>query len=101
MQLIEVRGNTITRRSAGIPSLLTGLVSADSMGDLLDMAMSQLQAIAIRTAQHTEFAVADLPQVHAMNSLRAVYTAGDLAERSAKYTVRSLQVAATCLSCEA
>ena len=76
-----------TRRSAGIPLLLTSiLVSAtDSQKDeLTHIALTQLLKISVKPVDTLEGEPIEwrLPQVHAQNAMKAIFTEGKLAQSS-------------------
>ncbi|KAF2400727.1 hypothetical protein EJ06DRAFT_529838 [Trichodelitschia bisporula] len=97
---IRDKGTTITRRSAGIPSLITGILSSDPHGPRLAQAIQDLQAIAQLDSSKNLSTGADLPQVHAMNSLKAIFTSTVLGPSSEPYIVSSLDLAGRCLTSE-
>lgn len=87
-----------TRRSAGIPAMFTGVLSANSTSPSLDDVMTKLMEIAGKPAS-TEFGT-KLYQVHALNSLKDIFKSSQLSYlgvRSDKYLSRCLGLAANCL----
>lgn len=85
----------VTRRSAGLPALIIGLLSAQP--NMFDGAIEQLQVIAVSKAAKPQAAAIDLPQVHAMNCLKAVFASSKLGPQSEKHVVTVMRVAAQCL----
>lgn len=90
----------MTRRSAGIPALIVGILSANPWNDLFPNAILLLEEISLAPATNDEITRADFPQVHAMNTLRAIFTTSKLSERSEKHVTTSMTVATTCLGSE-
>ena len=95
--MINSKGHTVTRRSAGIPAILLGLIAPDISGQLFSRAFSDLKTIALSSARQTEILDADLPQVHALNSLRAMFTTTRLALKAEPLIVPTMEIAALCL----
>ncbi|KAF2164711.1 hypothetical protein M409DRAFT_67812 [Zasmidium cellare ATCC 36951] len=86
-----------TRRSAGIPSLLCGILIADRSGKLLSNAVTDLETIARQPVDAASAEEGSLPQVHAMNCLKDMLKNSRLGEQSEKYVPRALQLAADAL----
>ncbi|KAI9712129.1 MAG: hypothetical protein M1820_001838 [Bogoriella megaspora] len=82
---INGQGSVITRRSAGIPSLITGILSADPESSRFGTAISDLERITKITMKHSETGEEDLPQVHALNCLKDIFRTAKLGESSEKY----------------
>ncbi len=93
--MVKAKGSVITRRSAGIPSLIVAVLSADPSSSLFERAMQDLNSLALLKEGHLE--VDELPQVHALNSLKAIFTSSKLAAISDGYIVPAIGVAASCL----
>lgn len=92
-----------TRRSAGIPSMMTGILSAGAAGPSFDHVMEELMAIARRTALVSETDGSRLPQVHAYNCLKDVFKSSMLASMGNKpesYLPQCLELAASGLGSE-
>ncbi|SPO02760.1 uncharacterized protein DNG_05435 [Cephalotrichum gorgonifer] len=88
-----------TRRSAGIPAMMIGVLSANSE-ITLEQALSRLMEIATMPAEVTETDGSNLPQVHALNSLTAIFKTSYLShfeKKLEKYIPLCLQLAADCL----
>ena len=94
---MHAKGSSVTRRSAGIPAILVGLISSTSSNDLLDLSFKDLANIASGAILDSESAAADLPQVHAMNSLRSLFMTTRLNDRTDKYIVPAMELAVPCL----
>ncbi|EME45586.1 hypothetical protein DOTSEDRAFT_62083 [Dothistroma septosporum NZE10] len=94
-----LRGNVTinTRRSAGLPSLLCGLLIADSSQSLLSRAVADLETI---SRQEVDLAAAEegsLAQVHAMNCLKDILKNSKLGEQSEPHIAAAFQLAADSL----
>ncbi|KAK5118275.1 hypothetical protein LTR62_002788 [Meristemomyces frigidus] len=100
LQILQNNTTINTRRSAGLPSLLCGILIADKDGSIFRQAFVDLEIIA-RTAVKTEHAQeGSLSQVHALNCLRDVLKTGRLGEASEQYVPRALVLAADALQSE-
>ena len=84
----------ITRRSAGIPALLVALICADSSKVLVDKAIADLLNIASRVSGGTQSDGASLPQVHAMNSLKVLFSSSKVASSLNKHIVKVMEMSA-------
>ncbi|KAK4898386.1 hypothetical protein LTR27_003982 [Elasticomyces elasticus] len=98
-----LRNNTTinTRRSAGLPALLCGILVADRDGTLIKQAFDDLEAIARTLVASEAEQEGSLPQVHAMNCLKDVLKNSRLAEASEKYVPIALKLAADALQSSA
>jgi hypothetical protein len=98
LSCISDKGSTTTRRSAGLPSLITGLLGADPGGPLFLVAMKDLQKV-IQSVEHDKTIHGDpLPQVHALNCLKAIFISTVLGPSSEPYIVSALDIAGQCLT---
>ncbi|KAK7544770.1 putative death-receptor fusion protein-domain-containing protein [Phyllosticta citribraziliensis] len=96
LRCILDKGSMITRRSAGLPSLVTGILSAAPEGPLFNRVMGDLEAEA--SNEPTENANIDgshLPQVHALNCLKDVFTNTKLSQVSEPHMGEGLSLAAS------
>ena len=98
MRLMETKGSAITRRSAGLPAILISILMADQSGQLLDQAFNQLRALALQPAASHEITEADLPQVHAMNTMKAIFTTTKLTTQTESLLLSGLSTASQCLA---
>ncbi|RYP07269.1 hypothetical protein DL764_002584 [Monosporascus ibericus] len=89
-----------TRRSAGIPALIVGILSANADYPSFDTIMQQLREIAKRPARIAETDGSNLPQVHALNCLKDVFKSSALSKRAEVYLTDCLQLAANGLKSE-
>ncbi|KAK6007001.1 hypothetical protein QM012_006009 [Aureobasidium pullulans] len=87
-----------TRRSAGLPSLMIGIVVADTKGLLFSRAMSELTVEGTRPVDKAAGSAGGLSQVHALNCVKDIFKNSRLGERSEAYVPQALGLAAKCLS---
>uniref|UniRef100_A0A8C5E6D4 tRNA (32-2'-O)-methyltransferase regulator THADA n=1 Tax=Gouania willdenowi TaxID=441366 RepID=A0A8C5E6D4_GOUWI len=84
-----------TRRSAGIPFYIQALLSSEPMSascSLLKMTMKELMALAMPSAERTSNS-SSVPQVHALNILRALYRDTRLGENIIPFVSDGMQAA--------
>ncbi|EXJ64489.1 hypothetical protein A1O7_00825 [Cladophialophora yegresii CBS 114405] len=97
---IDEQANRLTRRSAGLPAMITALLSpADRY--LFSRVFADLTAIAERPiddASLQEFREVKLPQVHALNCLKDIMTNSRFSAAVVPYQDAVMELAATCLS---
>jgi hypothetical protein len=102
MDTIFVQAST-TRRSAGIPSLITGVLSSNAANPSFNEVMEKLVEIASVEALVRDTDGSNLPQVHAHNCLKDIFksslltSTGNKAER---YIPTCLELAANSLKSE-
>lgn len=99
--MLYIRNNSIinTRRSAGIPSLITGLACANPGGPLSRIIFRELFAEAQGKGRPLRVcSEAKLPQVHAMNCLKDIFTDTKLGPSSETYITEGLDLAVTSLA---
>ncbi|KAL8420035.1 hypothetical protein RB594_002984 [Gaeumannomyces avenae] len=89
-----------TRRSAGIPALMTGILAANATRPSFDEVINKLGEIAQRPARAAETDGSNLPQVHALNCVKDVFKSSLLSMRAERYLPTFLQVAASSLRSE-
>lgn len=97
---IQDKATAITRRSAGIPSLMVGIIGAESTpnGPLFHQAMHDLANIAKLSAESSNIQDSRLPQVHALNCVKDIFTTSRLSASSEMYISESLDLAAQTLN---
>ncbi|KAF2201139.1 HEAT repeat protein-like protein [Delitschia confertaspora ATCC 74209] len=97
---IQDKATAITRRSAGIPSLMAAIISADPdpKSQLFSQAMCDLFAIASLEAEDSNIQDSRLPQVHALNCIKDIFTTSRLSVGSEAYLSESLDLAARTLN---
>ncbi|KAL9001465.1 MAG: hypothetical protein Q9169_000040 [Polycauliona sp. 2 TL-2023] len=72
---IQQRASALTRRSAGLPAMITGILSATPKEAFFDTVIQDLQAIARgETDIDSKEVQQSLPQVHAFNCLKDIFT---------------------------
>ncbi|KAF9769372.1 hypothetical protein IL306_013219 [Fusarium sp. DS 682] len=92
-----------TRRSAGIPAMMTGVLSANASNPSFEQVMSKLMEIASQEARVTETDGSNLPQVHAYNCLKEIFKSSYLTamgNKSEKFLPQCLELAANGLKSE-
>jgi hypothetical protein len=89
-----------TRRSAGLPALICGVLIGDRTGGLLARAFEDLEAVARQDVDATAAEEGSLSQVHAMNCLKDILKNAKLGERSEPHVPSALQLAADALRSE-
>ncbi|KAI9670060.1 MAG: hypothetical protein M1817_004540 [Caeruleum heppii] len=95
---IQHKSSQTTRRSAGLPSLVTGILSAHAEKPLFQRAMTDLLAESrIPPVVPSEGKDLELPQVHALNCLKDIFLDTRLGLSSEAYVGEGLEVAAECL----
>lgn len=103
MSVLDILRNNVTintRRSAGLPSLLCGILVADKSGGLLSRAFADLEAIARKDVDAVLADEGSLAQVHAMNCLKDVLKNTRLGEQTQHHVPIALQLAADALRSE-
>ncbi|TKA35051.1 hypothetical protein B0A54_14559 [Friedmanniomyces endolithicus] len=101
MSILRNKTTINTRRSAGLPSLLCGILIADTDGQLLKQTFADLEAIARDEVAPDAVQEGSLPQVHAMNCLKDVLKNSRLGERAEEYVPVALRLAADALQSRA
>ena len=98
---INLNASTLTRRSAGLPSMITGILAAHSSGKVFDGVILDLQAIA-DTPSHELPGNEDLrlPQVHALNCLKDIFSDTRFGSSTELHAADTLDIAASCLESE-
>ncbi|KAK4227671.1 thyroid adenoma-associated protein [Podospora fimiseda] len=89
-----------TRRSAGIPSLIAAVLSANASSPSFDEVFCNLEEIGKKPVRQAETDGSNLPQVHALNCLREIFRSSLLSKRAEGYLARTLLLAGTCLKSE-
>lgn len=89
-----------TRRSAGIPSLIAAVLSANATSPSFDEVYGTLEEIGKKSVRMSETDGSNLPQVHALNSLREIFRSSLLSKKAEGYLARTLHLAATSLKSE-
>ncbi|KAJ9220006.1 hypothetical protein DTO169C6_7663 [Paecilomyces variotii] len=97
--IIEEQASKLTRRSAGLPALVTGILSSNPGGPLFQQVMTELQDISRlpATQDATSYEI-KLPQVHAMNCLKDIFTDTRLGPHTEPFIMSALRISAECIS---
>jgi len=99
MNCIYAQAST-TRRSAGIPALITGILSSNAPNPAFQDVMEELKALAGQPATLSEIDKTNLPQVHALNCLKEIFKSSTLGKRAESHIASCLQLAADSLNSE-
>ncbi len=91
---------SITRRSAGIPALISGILAANAESPSFREVFLELEEIARKPARIAETDGSNLPQVHALNCLRDVFRSSLLSKKAETYLSETLHLAANNLRSE-
>lgn len=86
-----------TRRSAGIPALMTGILASNADSPSFKEVMRTLQDIAAQPAHVSETDGSNLPQVHAFNCIKEVFKTSLLSKNAEAYLPECLQLATSSL----
>ncbi|KAI1492500.1 putative death-receptor fusion protein-domain-containing protein [Biscogniauxia mediterranea] len=89
-----------TRRSAGIPAMMVGILSSKAERPSFQEVMSKLQEIAWQPAFVSETDGSNLPQVHALNCLKDIFKTSFLSSIAEPYLTDCLKLAANSLKSE-
>lgn len=89
-----------TRRSAGIPALMTGILTSNADIVPFQEVIRTLQRIASEPARVTESDGSNLPQVHAFNCLKEIFKSSLLSEHAELYLSECLELATSSLRSE-
>ncbi|KAL6716949.1 hypothetical protein ACLMJK_004862 [Lecanora helva] len=101
LESMAQNASSLTRRSAGLPAMITGVLAASRVGVFFNDVISDLQATAtlpVTTGLNDD--EARLPQVHALNCLKDVFTDARFSTSSERHMAGSLEIAASCLENE-
>lgn len=99
LSCIKMQRST-TRRSAGIPALMTGILASNADSPSFQEVMRTLQDIAAAPARVSETDGSNLPQVHAFNCIKEVFKSSLLSNDAEMYLAECLQLATTSLKSE-
>lgn len=97
LQCISEQAST-TRRSAGIPALITGILSSMALKPAFEDVMGELKVLVRKPVKQTKFDETNLPQVHAMNCLKEIFRSSILRKRSESHIAECLRIAADSLN---
>lgn len=101
LNLIRIKAQNITRRSGGLPYLVTAVLSAaKDDGALIKSTFDILIKIAYLPAKRISEEKYDLPQVHAFNCIRAMFVEAELSKVSQSFLDEALELAIISFSSE-
>lgn len=91
-----------TRRSAGIPAMMTAILGADASQPAFSDVLDTLMDISRRPARVSETDGSNLPQVHALNCLKDIFRNSHITYlgKSERYLPHCLELASTCMKSE-
>ncbi|KAH8653169.1 putative death-receptor fusion protein-domain-containing protein [Tricladium varicosporioides] len=99
LQSISSQGST-TRRSAGIPALVTGIMAVEAASPSYEDIIKHIKSIASRpvsvTATNAIF-LEQLPEVHALNTLKEIFKSSHIRRKADSHVTDCFQIAASCL----
>ncbi|KAL1964941.1 hypothetical protein VTN77DRAFT_6294 [Rasamsonia byssochlamydoides] len=99
VKIIGQQASKLTRRSAGLPALVTGILCSNPTGPLFQRVMSELQEMATLPAtQSDNYSELSLPQVHAMNCLKDILVNTRLGPHTEPFIMPALTISAESLS---
>jgi hypothetical protein len=90
---------SVTRRSAGIPALMSGILTAKSP-QAFDRVIFELRNLARNIELPQGRDETNLPQVHAINCLKEIFKSSILRKRCESHVTDCIQLAADCLKSE-
>ena len=97
LSCIYEKAGALTRRSAGLPSMMIGiLISSDNVS--FDAALRQIQNISRQPLEQSAVQVSNhLPQVHALNCLKEICTNTHLGSATEPYLADIIILTSECL----
>ncbi|KAI8966857.1 putative death-receptor fusion protein-domain-containing protein [Daldinia sp. FL1419] len=99
LSCIHTQAST-TRRSAGIPALIVGILSSNANQPSFEDVIRKLHDIGRRPALASETDGSNLPQVHALNCIKDIFKSSYLSKRAEPYLTDCLELAASSLKSE-
>ncbi|KAI5295035.1 hypothetical protein KEM52_002538, partial [Ascosphaera acerosa] len=98
LQIIDKQSSSLTRRSAGLPALVTGVALFQPGGPFFSHVMNEMQKLAALVPDpQGHYPHLKLPQVHALNALKDLFTSTKLGPYTEPYISDALQLASDCL----
>ena len=94
MKIIKDNASSLTRRSAGIPAIIVGVLAAYPGDKFFDDVTVNLQAMANAPVGVD---LGSLPQVHALNCLKDIFTDARFGPSTETHIAGALNIAASCL----
>ena len=96
---IDRKASALTRRSAGLPAMMTAILTSNPDGHLFDTAVEELQSIASRPVSMVhKHGKSALPQVHSMNCIKDIFSNTQLGPSAERYLESSLHIAVQSLN---
>ncbi|PYH94631.1 HEAT repeat protein [Aspergillus ellipticus CBS 707.79] len=94
-KIIFESASKLTRRSAGLPALVAGILSSNARGPLFQSVIKDLHEISHLPAEHDKSRQdMPLPQVHAMNCLKDIFTNTKLGPHTEPFIMPALRLSA-------
>ncbi|PYH62216.1 THADA/TRM732 family protein [Aspergillus niger CBS 101883] len=94
-KIIFESASKLTRRSAGLPALIVGILSSKPGGPLFQTVINELHEISHLPAKHDKSRQdVPLPQVHAMNCLKDIFTNNKLGPHTEPFIMPALRLSA-------
>ncbi|KAL8970987.1 MAG: hypothetical protein Q9197_003508 [Variospora fuerteventurae] len=91
---IQERGSALTRRSAGLPAMITSILTAYPEGDFFDSVICDLQTVAGKGSGDRDHQNSlRLPQVHGFNCLKDILTETKFGDSVERHVSVSLEIA--------
>jgi Putative death-receptor fusion protein (DUF2428) len=100
-QILNDQSSKLTRRSAGIPAILAGLLIPSTPEDftgVIETLVSLARSENASSSSKSNDQQTRLPQVHALNCLREIFTNSKFRARTAPWLIEVLSLAASSLS---
>jgi hypothetical protein len=98
-KIIQDQASKLTRRSAGLPAIVSGISIAKSDSPLFSLILNELQEISsqpvLKSVSYNELS---LPQVHAMNCLKDIFMTTKLGDKTEPFIMPTLGIATESLS---
>jgi hypothetical protein len=96
--IIDEQASKLTRRSAGIPAIISGIISANPAGPLFHHAIGRLTKLA--ELPPPDIKIKDdvrLPQVHALNCLKDIVTNTKLGASTEPFIPALVKICVRCI----
>ncbi|KAF7617583.1 cell cycle-associated protein [Aspergillus flavus] len=94
-KIIFETASKLTRRSAGLPALATGILSSNPGGQLFQEVIKELLEIShLPVQQDDDNQEMELPQVHALNCLKEIFTNTKVAAHTEPFIMPALNLSA-------
>lgn len=94
-KIVFETASQLTRRSAGLPALVTGILTSNPGGPLFKQVMNDLHEISRLPAKHDASSQEmKLPQVHSMNCLKDIFTNTKLGPHTVPFITPALTLSA-------